>query len=188
MLAHLAQSGAVGAIGPVVAHNAPTALDGGPVDCEVFHFGPVEDRGLSVRVTPDAGTTTRENNDKWGLASKLADKGTRLWKLELVNPAVDAAGGVVSWCCFVEQEIRIGGAAVLAGNVTGVGTWKKQRRNGYSSLLIKAVLALMTSRGLMVTLLLGVPNYYHLFGYVSIADPIPRFHLCPPATGRLQTK
>jgi hypothetical protein len=43
-----------------------------------------------------------------------------------------------------------------------------RRRQGYSSIVLRAVVAFMTSRGLMVSLLLGVPNYYHQFGYVSV--------------------
>ena len=79
-----------------------------------------------------------------------------------------AGGECVSWCCFVEQDIRIGGASVVAANVTGVGTWKHRRRSGYSSIVIEGALQWMKRQGMHITLLSGVPNYYHQFGYVSV--------------------
>ena len=68
-------------------------------------------------------------------------------------PPQDASAGgeCVSWCCFVEQDIRIGGASVIAADVTGVGTWKHRRRNGYSSIVIEAALAYMKQLGMHVT-------------------------------------
>ena len=80
----------------------------------------------------------------------------------------DAGGECVSWCCFVEQDIRIGGATVVAANVTGVGTWKHRRRSGYSSIVLEGALQWMKRQGMHITLLSGVPNYYHQFGYVSV--------------------
>ncbi len=57
---------------------------------------------------------------------------------------------------------------MVAANVTGVGTWKHRRRNGYSSIVIEGALQWMKRQGMHVTLLSGVPNYYHQFGYVSV--------------------
>jgi hypothetical protein len=102
-----------------------------------FPFPPADERGLSVRVTPDAASSTTVNTDGWGLMGRLPNMGRRVWKVELLGLPLpggeeqeqeEGEGGmgpaqVVSWCCFVEQQLRIGSAAVLAGNVTGVGTW-----------------------------------------------------------------
>jgi hypothetical protein len=57
---------------------------------------------------------------------------------------------------------------VVAADVTGVGTWPHRRRNGYSSIVIEAALQWMKRQGMHITLLSGVPNYYHQFGYVSV--------------------
>ena len=40
---------------------------------------------------------------------------------------------------------------MIAADVTGVGTWKHRRRNGYSSIVIEAALAYMKQLGMHVT-------------------------------------
>eukprot|EP01048_Picozoa_sp_COSAG05_P013761 COSAG05_NODE_1496_length_4709_cov_2.773970_1_plen_578_part_00 len=151
--------------GRICAHLLPldTASEG-QVD---FPFTPSGGghEGFSVRITPNAATTTRENTDKWKLVKQLADKGRRCWKLELVE---DDSGETVAWCCFIEQAVRIGAASVVAGNVTGVGCWTQHRRKGHAGVVIEAAVAYMASKGMMVTLLLGIPNFYHQFGYVAV--------------------
>jgi hypothetical protein len=172
--------------------------------------------GYSVRVTPGEATSTQKNIDEWGLVERLVGKGRRVWKLELVEDATDT---VVAWCFFVEQDVRVGSAAVVSdsrvppsqvacrsvatpsppvpwssrfgdsliacawpcritatctpgvqvcGNVSGVGCWAEHRRKGHAGVVIEAAVAFMKEKGFMVTMLLGIPNFYYQFGYISI--------------------
>ena len=160
-------------LGELAAHLQPAAAAGAPFPqlsgTELPPWRGGLPGGLRLKATAGVGTNTRENRreDDGKPDDMQPGHGRKIWTIELVDEA-EAGGEVVSWCCFVEQDIRIGGASVVAANVTGVGTWQHRRRRGYSSIVIEAALLWMARQGHAITLLTGVPNYYHQFGYVSI--------------------
>lgn len=95
------------------------------------------------------------------------DLGSR-WQLSL---RLD--GEAVSGLGVVKKRMRIGSAVVRMGGIAGVWTAKQHRLKGYASRGMWASVALMEEQGYEMSLLFGIPDFYHRFGYaVVLPDPL----------------
>jgi len=63
-------------------------------------------------------------------------------------------------------QMRIGRARVRVGGVGGVATDGEFRKRGYMAATAAAALAAMREAGYHLTILFGIGNFYHRFGYV----------------------
>jgi predicted acetyltransferase len=83
------------------------------------------------------------------------------WKLELLD-----GGKPVSKLWIVDRTLRIGGAQVKAGGISSVETDKDRRGQGLAAALMEAAVKLMEKEGYEASLLHGIPDFYHRFGYI----------------------
>jgi len=91
---------------------------------------------------------------------------------------VEVEGQVISHVSIVDRIIRVGGAALRMGGISGVTTHSAHRRRGYMRALMEDCLAYMERQGYDISLLEGIPDFYHRFGYVSV---MPAYTLRIPA-------
>ena len=78
----------------------------------------------------------------------------------------------------VDRVVRVGGAALRMGGISGVTTHSAHRRRGYMRALMEDCLAYMERQGYDISLLDGIPDFYHRFGYVPV---MPKYTLRIPA-------
>jgi GNAT superfamily N-acetyltransferase len=81
-------------------------------------------------------------------------------------------GEAVSWLWVIDYEMRIGSAVMKMGGIAGVWTEEKHRLKGYASKVLNASIEFMKEEGYDVSLLFGIPNFYHRFGYATV---LPRY-------------
>ena len=82
------------------------------------------------------------------------------WKIELLDE-----GASVSRLWVVDRDIRIGASVVRAGGISTVGTNDDHRGKGLAGQVMDAALALMAKEGYDVSLLHGIPDFYHRYGF-----------------------
>lgn len=69
------------------------------------------------------------------------------------------------------EVIRLGEARLKMGGLGWVATAQEHRHKGVASALVQGTLRLMRSHGYHVSMLFGIPNFYHRFGYTTtLAD------------------
>jgi predicted acetyltransferase len=69
------------------------------------------------------------------------------------------------------EVIRLGEARLKMGGLGWVSTVAEHRHKGVSTALVRATLHYMSARGYHVSMLFGIPNFYHRFGYTTtLAD------------------
>jgi predicted acetyltransferase len=78
----------------------------------------------------------------------------------------------VSHLWVIDYEMRIGSAVMKMGGIAGVWTEEKHRLKGYASRVLNASIQFMKEEGYDVSLLFGIPNFYHRFGYATV---LPRY-------------
>lgn len=91
------------------------------------------------------------------------------WKIELCDQ-----GTWLSRLWVVDRDIRIGGSVLRVGGISSVETPKEHRGKGLAAKAMEGALALMGNEGYAVSLLHGIPDYYHRFGY---APCMPEYDL-----------
>lgn len=84
------------------------------------------------------------------------------WKVELVRE-----GRSISRLWIVDVQMRIGGSVVKVGGIAGVGTDRQYRNQGLASRVLEASLALMLREGYEVSMLFGIQDFYHRFGFAT---------------------
>ncbi len=90
------------------------------------------------------------------------------WQLDL---RLD--GKAVSGLGVVKKRMRLGAAVVRMGGIAGVWTDKEHRLKGYASRGMWASVALMEKKGYEMSVLFGIADFYHRFGYgVVFSDPL----------------
>lgn len=66
---------------------------------------------------------------------------------------------------IVDKEMRIGGSSVRIGGISSVETGEKYRGQGLATQVMEAALKLMQREAYHATILHGIPDFYHRFGY-----------------------
>ncbi len=82
------------------------------------------------------------------------------WKIELIED-----GKSVSRLWIVDRTMRIGGTQVKMGGISTVGTDDAYRGKGLAAQVMEAALELMEKEGYEASLLHGIPDFYHRFGF-----------------------
>jgi predicted acetyltransferase len=82
------------------------------------------------------------------------------WKIELLD-----AGKSVSRLWIVDRSMRIGGSIVKLGGISSVETELPYRGKGFAGQAMDAALKLMEREGYEASVLHGIPDFYHRFGY-----------------------
>ena len=71
-----------------------------------------------------------------------------------------------------EFQMRFGSAHLKMGGIEGVNTTEGYRNKGYSRRVMEATIAYMNENGFNVSMLFGIPNFYHKFGYATVIPEI----------------
>jgi hypothetical protein len=87
-----------------------------------------------------------------------------------------AQGQVVSRLEVVRCRIRVGAAVLPMDGIAGVHTEREQRNRGFARTLLQATVEHLRQGDGALTMLYGIPDFYHRFGYVT-AGPEQRLHL-----------
>ena len=67
-----------------------------------------------------------------------------------------------------EYQMRFGAAQLKLGGIDGVGTQEEHRNKGYSRRVMEHTIAFMNENRYDVSMLFGIPNFYHKFGYATV--------------------
>lgn len=87
----------------------------------------------------------------------------------------------VSGLAVVDQKVRAGSAALKMAGIAGVWTAEQHRKKGYASRVMVAAIAEMERRSYDVSVLFGIPDFYHRYGYVVFSANV----VCEVETGSL---
>jgi len=71
----------------------------------------------------------------------------------------------VSWAEVPYLRLRIGRAVLRCAGIGDVFTRREHRKRGYNRRVIERCVEVMTEDGIDVSMLFGIPGYYHKFGY-----------------------
>ena len=78
----------------------------------------------------------------------------------------------VSSLGLIEYQMRFGSAYLKMGGIRAVGTREAHRNKGYSRRVMEAAITFMTENGFDVSMLFGISNFYHKFGYATVIPEI----------------
>ncbi len=84
---------------------------------------------------------------------------------------LEVDGAVASSVRIVDRDFRIGKAVFRLGGIADVATHPDYQKQGYCALLFQEVVAFMAAEGYDLSLLFGIPNFYHRFGYATALVP-----------------
>jgi len=84
------------------------------------------------------------------------------WKVEIVKDECSIAR---LW--IVDRQMRIGPCPVLTAGIAGVGTDPEYRGQGLSRRVLEASLELMRREGYDASMLFGIQDFYHKFGFAT---------------------
>lgn len=76
-------------------------------------------------------------------------------------------GEEASECWIVPLTIRVGAATVRIDGIGGVETKPQHRLKGYASRVLQRAVEEMSAGDAPITMLYGISNFYHRFGYVT---------------------
>ena len=82
--------------------------------------------------------------------------------------AVVAAGEEVARLRILDRRMRLGAGWVRIGAIAGVKTKPRQRGKGYARELMEAAIEYMREQGYPLSILFGIPDFYHRFGYAPV--------------------
>ena len=77
-------------------------------------------------------------------------------------------GEMMSQLGLREYQMRFGSAQLKLGGIDGVGTPEEHRNKGYSRRVMEHTITFMNENGYDVSMLFGIPNFYHKFGYATV--------------------
>lgn len=73
-----------------------------------------------------------------------------------------------------EYQMRFGAAQLKMGGICRVGTKEEHRNKGYSRRVMDHTIVFMSENGFDVSMLFGIPNFYHKFG-IEVWFPVLYF-------------
>jgi predicted N-acetyltransferase YhbS len=94
---------------------------------------------------------------------------------------VELDGRVVSIATLLDETVRVGGIALPAGQVEMVATAKQVEGRGYVRGLMSRCHDLSRTRGHVLQVMIGIPNFYRQFGY-SYSIPMHPWATVTPGT------
>ncbi|MEW6752743.1 MAG: GNAT family N-acetyltransferase [Candidatus Latescibacterota bacterium] len=84
------------------------------------------------------------------------------WRVEIHD-----GGCSLSRCLVVDVEMRVGRAVLRVGGIGAVGTLPQWRGRGLARRVMECAVELMQREWYDVSLLHGIQDFYHRFGYVT---------------------
>lgn len=121
-----------------------------------------------LRMAIDLMATTHVNGD---LAAKrwLEECSWRYpaYRPEHTRVAATRKGEILGALHLTTDTVRIGEARLKMGGLGWVATSARHRQRGIARKLVEDTLAYMRDHGYHISMLFGIPNFYHRFGYVS---------------------
>ena len=82
--------------------------------------------------------------------------------------SVAAGGEAVSRLRVIRYDMRLAGAWVAMGGIAEVVTHPRHRGQGYAARLLRAAVDFMREERYAVSLLFGIADFYHRFGYTPV--------------------
>ncbi len=83
---------------------------------------------------------------------------------------IRSGGRIVSHVSIVEKHLRVGRAVVKVAGIGDVCTHPEHRSRGYTRILMEDAVRYMTSHRFPLSLLYGIMNFYHKFGYIEAVN------------------
>lgn len=77
-------------------------------------------------------------------------------------------GKIVSHVHILPRMIQVGSVMLRCGGIGCVATPQEYQGHGYNKLLMEHCVQFMAAEGYDISLLDGIPNYYHKFGYEKV--------------------
>ncbi len=77
-------------------------------------------------------------------------------------------GESVSWLWIIDLNMRVGSAVLRIGGIGGVETKPEHRLKGYAAKVLEKSMQVMQEEGYDLSILFGIPNFYHRFGYIPV--------------------
>ena len=71
-----------------------------------------------------------------------------------------------------EFQMRFGSAQLKMGGIEGVNTKEEHRNKGYSRRVMEVTMTFMAENGYDVSMLFGIRDFYHKFGYATVIPEI----------------
>lgn len=94
---------------------------------------------------------------------------------------VELDGRIVSIATLLDESVRVGGVVLPAGQIEMVATAKVAEGRGYVRALMQRCHDLSKSRGHVLQVMIGIPNFYRQFGY-SYSVPMHPWATVTPGT------
>ena len=82
--------------------------------------------------------------------------------------SLDMAGETVGRAEVNDLTMRLSGAWVRMGGIANVVVQSQHRGKGYASRLMREAVSYMERERYAVSILFGIPDFYHRFGYVPV--------------------
>ncbi len=84
--------------------------------------------------------------------------------------SLDVAGETVGRAEINDLTMRLASAWVRMGGIANVVVQSQHRGKGYASRLMREAVSYMEREGYAVSILFGIPDFYHRFGYVPVTS------------------
>ncbi len=94
--------------------------------------------------------------------------GPRSRQCQQCKLSLDVAGETVGRAEVNDLTMRLAGAWVRMGGIANVVVQSQHRGKGYASRLMREAVSYMEREGYAVSILFGIPDFYHLFDYVPV--------------------
>ena len=101
--------------------------------------------------------------DYYDITNSVDRPALNVWAFSLSTKDEEDVSGVT----LREYQMRFGSAHLKMGGIAGVSTEEKHRNKGYSRRAMEYTIVFMTENGFDVSMLFGIPNFYHKFGYAT---------------------
>ncbi len=142
--------------------------------------------GLTLRQADqgDAESLLALNGELLGEDSRievkfLVEGGIPGARLEDFLVVVAPSGRVVSSLCLIEQELRVGRTHLRLGNPEFVSTLPEYRGAGLIRQQFAVLEKWQKERGLAISVIMGIPYFYRLFGYEYALEDFRAGYLYP---------
>ena len=94
--------------------------------------------------------------------------GPRSRQCQQCKLSLDVAGETVGRAEVNDLTMRLAGAWVRMGGIANVVVQSQHRGKGYANRLMREAVSYMEREGYAVSILFGIPDFYHRFGFVPV--------------------
>ncbi|NOZ19994.1 MAG: GNAT family N-acetyltransferase [Planctomycetes bacterium] len=98
------------------------------------------------------------------------------------------AGEIVGHVRIQPNVFKLGAARLRVGGIGDVTTHFRQRKKGIAAAAMIDAIDFMKEDGFDLSILFGIPNFYHRFGFAPVIPPAPTLTLDAPALDGLKQR